>query len=194
MISTFPNQSYYRESHKLLTVNAEIISNKEFEECIFEKINLTGCTFSRCKFINCKFIECMFSAIKPTDSMFNDAEFTDSKIIGFDWTMVKSVYGLSFHNSQINYSNFRFLKLQKLKLINCIAKEVDFTEADLSEGDFTGTDFEGSRFFKTNLSKANFKLAKNYFIDIKTNILKKAVFSYPEAMNLLQTLDIIVEY
>ena len=194
MDSTFGQQSYYRQTHKSLSITNGNIVNKEFEECIFSKINLTDCKFTRCKFISCKFQDCLLSAIKPTDSLFANIDFMDSKVIGFDWTLASNTYNLNFNNCQLNYSNFRFLKLQKIKVLNCIAKEVDFTEADLAESDFSGTDFEGSRFFKTNLTGVNFKTAKNYFIDIKTNTIKKAVFSYPEAMNLLGSLDITVEY
>lgn len=78
-------------------------------------------------------------------------------------------------------------------MVNCEAKETDFTDTDLSYGDFKNTDFEKSRFFKTNLSYADFKGAKNYFIDTKNNTLKKTRFSLPEALSLLNTLDIILD-
>jgi len=100
---------------------------------------------------------------------------------------------MHFINSQLDYSNFRFLKLAKIKMVKCQAKEVDFIETDLSGGDFRETDFEKSRFFKTNLSHADFKGARNYLIDPANNVLKKTRFSLPEAMGLLQGLDIILE-
>lgn len=65
--------------------------------------------------------------------------------------------------------------------------------ADFSERDFRNTDFEKSIFSKTNLYKVNFKGAKNYYIDIKNNNIKKAKFSLPEALSLLDTLDIEIE-
>lgn len=78
-------------------------------------------------------------------------------------------------------------------MINCEAKEVDFTETDLSEGTFGGTDFERSIFSKTNLTKANLKGAVNYSIDPRYNIIKKAHFSLPEALSLLGCLDIVID-
>ena len=78
-------------------------------------------------------------------------------------------------------------------MINCEAKEVDFTETDLSEGRFNGTDFERSVFSKTNLTKANFSGAVNYSIDPRYNTLKKTHFSLPEALSLLSCLDIVID-
>ena len=85
------------------------------------------------------------------------------------------------------------LKLKKLKMTGCEAKEADFTEADLSTGDFSNTDFEKSIFFHTNISGADFKGARNYYIDARVNIVKKAKFSLPEALALLDGLDVVIE-
>ena len=127
------------------------------------------------------------------DSRFIDVTFTKSKVIGFDWTKAQKIQDLVFNNCQINYSNFKLLKLPKVKIMGCEAKEVDFIETDLTGGDFKNTDFEKSRFFKANLTEADFKGARNYFIDVKNTTLKQTRFSLPEAMVLLNSLDIIIE-
>lgn len=194
MIPSLKPSIYYQKVLSNITLTKKSIKDKEFEECRFIKLHLTDCKIEKCKFINCSFEDCILSAIKPFNSIFFEVEFKECKVIGCDWTLSAKVDSLSFSNSQISYSNFRFLKLTKLKLINCIAKEADFTETDLSEGDFTGTDFEGARFLKTNLTRANFRKAINYLIDIKSNTITKAQFSYPEAINLLKCMDITVEY
>jgi fluoroquinolone resistance protein len=84
-------------------------------------------------------------------------------------------------------------EFKKMKLVNCIANEVDFSESNMTECDFTGTDFAESTFAKTNLTKANFTKAKNYSIDFRTNTLSKTKFSLPEVISLLDILDIIIE-
>ena len=70
-----------------------------------------------------------------------------------DWTKAQHLKELEFFSSQINYSNFKMLKIPKTKIVDCEAKEVFFTEADLGQGDFRNTDFENSLFFKTNPAK-----------------------------------------
>lgn len=113
--------------------------------------------------------------------------------MGIDWTKAKNVRFLTFERCDITYSNFSFMKLPHLKLIECTAKEVDFNETDLSEGIFTKTDFTDTKFIKTNLTKADLRGAYNYGIDFNFNTLKKAKFSLPEAGSLLKSLNIIVE-
>ncbi len=189
----FSKDNYYREKLTKLSFEKETIKAKDFEECEFESCIFVACKLEKCKFINCKFTECMLSAINPLDSRFIDVTFTNSKVIGFDWTKVQKVEDLSFSKCQVNYSNFKLMNLAKIKLVDCEAKEVDFIETDLTAGDFKNTDFEKSHFFKTNLTHADFKGAKNYYIDAKNNTLKKTRFSLPEALVLLESLDIIVE-
>lgn len=161
-----------------------------FEDCEFEGCSFVECLFSRCNFVNCRFKDCLLSAVKPDDSRFADVSFLKSKVIGLDWTRAELVSDIRFVNSQISYSNFRLLKLPKIEIRDCQSKDVDYSGADLSESDLRGTDFEQSVFFKTTLTKANFSGATNYYIDARKSIIDKAKFSLPEAMSLLQSLNI----
>ena len=127
------------------------------------------------------------------NSEFREVKFVSCKAIGADWTKAEKIKELSFSDCLISYSNFRLLKLPKISMIKCEAKDVDFIEADLSGGDFRNTDFENSVFFKTNLTDADFTEAVNYSIDVKNCVLTNARFSLPEALSLLYNLDIIIE-
>lgn len=189
----FTKSAYYQEKFSKVSLTNEELKEIEFEECKFNDCSFVDCKFEKCKFISCKFSGCMISAINPTDSRFVEVAFLNSKVIGLDWTKAQHIQEVSFDSCQINYSNFRLLKLPKLKAVSCEAKEVDFSETDLSEGVFTDTDFERSIFSKTNLTKANFKGAKNYFIDARYNTIKKARFSLPEALTLLSSLDVVID-
>jgi len=189
----FSENIYYQDNFSKLSLEKETLKHKIFEECIFDTCIFVDCKFEKCKFINCKFNGCILSAIVPIDSRFDQVTFVKAKVIGVDWAKAQKIQGLVFDGCQINYSNFKLLKIPSTKMINCEAKEVDFIETDLSNGDFENTDFENSRFFKTDLSHANFKKARNYFIDVKNNTLIKTRFSLPEALILLDSLDIIID-
>ena len=189
----FAKNAYYQERLSKLSSSNETIKNKEFEECEFNECSFVDCKFEKCKFINCKFISCTLSAVTPTDCRFVEVNFSSSKVMGIDWTKAQHIEDISFEACQINYSNFRLLKLPKLKVVNSEAKEVDFTETGLEGSDFSDTDFEGSVFSKTNLTKANFRGAKSYYIDARYNKVKKAQFSLPEALSLLNSLDVIID-
>lgn len=190
---SFPEDAYYKAKFSKLSLEDVSVQLKIFEECEFNGCHFISCKFKKCKFINCAFNDCIISDMVPFNCRFNEVKFTGCKVIGVDWTKAEELRAPGFNNSQINYSNFRMLKIPKTKIIACEAKEVDFAEADLSQGDFQRTDFEKSIFFKTNLSQADFRGAKNYFIDVKNNVIKKARFSLPEAMALLQSLDIVID-
>jgi fluoroquinolone resistance protein len=189
----FREKVYYRENFAKLAFSGELIEAETFEECEFNKCSFIDCKLEKCKFLSCQLNECTLSAINPAESRFLEVKFSACKVIGFDWTRAAKIDGLEFAGCQINYSNFKLLKLPGIRIINCEAKEVDFIETDMSAGIFKNTDFEKSRFFKTNLSNADFKGAKNYSIDVQNNILKKTRFSLPEALALLNSLYIILE-
>ncbi len=176
-----------------MQLSGEKIADGEFEECIFEQCSFVNCCIERCKFITCKFKDCLISANKLTDSQFSEIVFTNTKAIGLDWTKARRVQELSFKDCQINFSNFRFLKLPGIKIIDCEAIEVDFGGTQLESGEFYGTNFERSVFSKTNLIKADFRRAKNYAIDVRDNKIGSAKFSVPEVLGLLQYFHVVIE-
>ena len=190
---TLEEKSYFNEKFTNLSFSGETIEARGFEECEFSRCSFINCKLEKCKFLKCRFNECILSAINPSNSRFNEVNFASSKVIGFDWTKAGKIEDLEFTDCQINYSNFRMLKLPNIKIVNCEAQEADFIEADLSKGIFKNTDFVKSQFFKTNLTEADFRGARNYFIDVRNNTLKRARFSLPVALVLLESLDIILE-
>lgn len=188
----FTQTSYFQEKFTKLTLSDTKVDEIEFEQCQFNDCVFINCRFEHCHFYNTKFINCSLSAVLFTDSRFIDTSFFGSKVIGIDWTRTQSIQNLIFENCQLNFSNFRQLKLPNSKITSCEAKEVDFNEADLSNSDFHDTDFDQCIFHKSNLTKCNFVGAKNYLIDPKNNSIKKAKFSLPEALTLLQSFDITI--
>ncbi len=189
----FTKDNYYQEKFTDLNIGKEIIKGVEFEDCQFINCTFLETTFQKCLFLDCQLDGCNISALNPLSSRFNDVRFENSKVIGLDWTKADQIQELSFNNCQINYSNFRMLKLPKIIITNCQAKELDFTETDLKESNLSGTDFEKTVFYKTNLTKADFRGSKNYYLDIHNNTLTKALFSLPEAISLLASLNIVLE-
>jgi fluoroquinolone resistance protein len=193
MADIIENINFQKKITRVSLGETDILKGKEFEECRFENCSFIKCKFEKIKFISCTFHDCILSAVSLTDTRFLEVNFTKCKVIGFDWSKVVHIRDLEFNECQLNYSDFSYLKLPGAKMTGCEAKEVDFTEAKLNGGDFRKTDFEKSRFYNTDLTEADFRGATHYFIDVKNNILKKTHFSFPEAITLLNSLDIIIE-
>lgn len=192
------NQEYSDQHFLKLHEEKKVFSAIEFYNCTFENCYLLECLFQKCTFTHCTFINCDISALKVTNSKFIEVVFESSKVIGVDWTQAGKVgsympLSLKFFQSTLTYSTFFGLNLAHIEVVKCIVHEVDFTDADISEGNFRETDFLESKFHNTNLSKADFRQARNYTIDPRANIVKKAKFSLPEAMTLLSGFDIILE-
>jgi fluoroquinolone resistance protein len=150
-------------------------------------------TFRQCRFEQCVFEKCDVSLLKVPESSFIGVRFLHAKMLGIDWTQAATPLTLAFHGSNISHSMFTRLSLQKMEMVECVAREVDFTGTNLTRANLGKTDFQGSRFADTNLSYADFSKAVNYAIDPRTNRLKKAVFSVPEAMSLLSAFDIVLK-
>ena len=80
--------------------------------------------------------------------------------------------------------------MPKSGFITCKLEETDFSETKLDESIFHFSDLTRAIFNHSDLRKADFRGAHNYVIDPRNNFLKEAVFSEPDVMSLLETLDI----
>ena len=169
------------------------VYDRTFKNCTFKNCQLNGLVFSDCHFTDCIFEDCDLSLIKVKGSYFSKLKVIRCKAIGIHWFDTGKPFSAEFTDSNISYSSFFGKPLKKTKFKNCVAKEVDFSECILTEADFSGTDLQGARFSNTDLSLANFKEAKNYFVDVQFNKVKKAKFSLPEALRLLDAFDVVIE-
>jgi fluoroquinolone resistance protein len=193
MITIISGFEYENQEFKNVNLRQSLISRAEFQNCTFNKCDLSQSVFTECRFYDCTFQACDLSLVKLNGSYVRNSTFVGSKMIGINWIEASKQFSANFENCTINLSSFFGMSLKKMKLVNCIANEVDFSESNMTECDFTGTDFAESTFAKTNLTKANFTKAKNYSIDFRTNTLSKTKFSLPEVISLLDILDIIIE-
>ena len=83
--------------------------------------------------------------------------------------------------------------MKKTSFIDCSLKEVDFTSADLSMAAFINCDLLNAIFMQTILEKADFRTARNYYLDPERNKIKNAKFSHFGALGLLAKYNIEVE-
>jgi fluoroquinolone resistance protein len=182
--------NYFEQTFVKLDCSSKTIQNKLFENCRFKHCNFDNSKLLNCKFVDCEFIHCTLNTIVITDTMFSQVIFEHSKLMGINWAtakwpQVKLSSLINFYSCNISHSSFFCLGLAEISMQECKAHDVDFREADLSYGNFTHTDFYQSMFIKTNLMGADFSGAVNYNIDIRLNEVKKAIFNFPDAINLL---------
>ena len=192
-----PETRYTDQVFKGLHLDGIQIISSEFLDCVFSDCSFAESVFRKCRFVNCAFQGCDLSLAKVPGSIYSATRFEDSKIIGVNWAQADwpiSSLGkpISFIKSAISHCTFIGLSLKGIRVVDCVAVDVDFREADLSQADFAGSDLSESLFNNTNLSQADLSRARNYLIDPGQNVLKGARFSMPEAMSLLYNMDIIL--
>ena len=189
---------YEDKTFDKLNYQDKLISDCTFTNCTFTHCNFCQTIFKNCRFEECTFDKCDLSMMKVKGSTFSHINIADCKAIGILWFDAKTPFArkpftISFIDSFISYSSFYGMNLRKVKFSRCTAKEVDFSECDLTEATLHGADLEGTRFINCDLSGADLTDARNYYIDVQANKIKKAKFSMPEAMALLDSLDIILD-
>jgi len=86
------------------------------------------------------------------------------------------------------------LDLKHLTFEDCLIKEANFGEADLTDVKFVRCDLTESDFLHTNLTGADFRTSKNYAINLNDNKVEGAKFTFPEALSLLRSYNIIIEF
>ncbi len=189
----FLEEFYKEEAFSALNEEEIRLSGAEFYKCRFESCSfgaykITGARFESCQFVNCDFSLAIF---KETELI--DVEFDGCKLIGVDWTLIKNRLQCEFKNCKLDSSSFYGMPLKVLNMIDCSARDADFEEADLTKADLSGCDLLRAKFNGANLSGVDLRGARSYSIDPNKTKVKKAKFSMPEVLSLLDEFDIIIK-
>lgn len=124
--------------------------------------------------------------------------FEDSTLIGIAFHQLANAQGVppifdALYDCHLKYCSFADMKLAKTDFANTTFQECLFEACDLTAGSFADCELGGTQFTSCDLRKADFRDAFGYAIDLASNRLKGAKFSFPEAVHLLDSLGIIVE-
>lgn len=99
----------------------------------------------------------------------------------------------SFTGCTLDHSSFFKTKIKKTFFKSCQLHDADFSECDLSGALFDTCDLHNATFENTILEKADLRTAINYSINPEVNKIKKARFSLPAVIGLLDKYDIDIE-
>lgn len=163
----------------------------EYENCVFKNCNFHEQNLSEFQFIDCQFIDCDLSLAKLNGTTFREVDFNNCKLLGLLFTDCHP-FGLSFsfRHCILNYSSFYNLKIRKTTFDHSQFEEVDFTESDLTASKFIECNLNRSTFDHTILEKVDFRTSHYYSIDPERNRIRKAKFSIPDIVGLLDKYDI----
>jgi fluoroquinolone resistance protein len=166
----------------------------DYEGCSFMNCNFSNEDLSSIHFIDCVFSGCNISLVKLYKTLFRDVEFKDCKMLGMPLYDCNNVLlSAGFDNCILNHSSFFKLNLKKMRFNSSTLIEVDFTEADLTSAIIKNCDLLNAKFENTILEKADLRTSFNYSINPELNRIKKAKFSMPAVIGLLDKYDIEIE-
>lgn len=173
---------------------AKALEKADYEACFFTNCNFMNADLSDIRFTDCEFTDCDLSTVKLLKTAFQNIKFKDCKLLGLHFDHCSDfLFEVGFENCTLNLSSFYQRKLKKTRFANCGLQEVDFAEADLSQAVFDNCDLFKAIFENTVLEKADLSSAYNYSINPELNKIKKAKFSIPDVIGLLDKYDIEVD-
>lgn len=186
--------SYYTDQTFTPESLTEPLYVGEYDNCVFQNLDLNGLNLRDFKFIDCDFNACNLSMIKLSGAAFRNCSFDGCKMLGIRFEDLNPI-GLEMHFESCNLSDSSFfqLKLNNTRFIRCELQRVDFTEAHLKQADFTESDLKDAVFYQSNLEQADLRKAKAFLIDPSVNKLNKARFSRESLDGLLLTFGISIE-
>jgi len=192
------DQDFEYERFTGLSITEQTIENCHFTDCEFIDCSFENCEVRRCSFSECIFKGCRINAIKPLHCHIRSSDFAECRLIGVNWNqwITPNQFSAPFStitNCRMKYNNFMEMNLIKTDFSGCTITESLFGECRLAESSFNSCELSGTEFFKCDISKADFRNSVGYKIDIATNKMKGARFSFPEAINLLAGLGISIE-
>lgn len=169
------------------------LDGRVFSSCAFQNCDFSESLLYNTEFCNCTFTNCNFSLPKLDGCRLQEVHFIDCKIVGAEFFKCqKTFFSVMFTKCMLQYCNFSDLKMKKTSFSKSKLKECFFTNTGLSGADFGGVDLSGTIFHNCDLSLADFSSAIQYQIDPQANKIKKAKFSLPEVVGLLQSFDITI--
>lgn len=189
------DKKYIEDQHfDKVDFTAKGFETAEYDNCRFTNCNFSNADLSNATFAECEFQGCNLSMAKLSKTSFRDAKFIQCKLLGLHFQDCDSfLIAFSFEHCQLNIASFYKLNLKKTRFSHCVLQEADFTEADCQLAVFDHCDLANAIFDNTNLEKADLRSALNYSIDPSKNKIKKAKFSLPGVVGLMDHLDIIIE-
>ena len=188
------SSEHYRDTAFRRVEQRADVEGTTFVGCTFDDSHLRELAFRECRFLACAFVACDLSLVDVSGSVFRDVSFDACNLTGVNWSRASATLHdpleVDFRDCILDFALFRGCSLEERRIDHCVAHECDLRETVLRGAVCRGTDFAGSNFEGADLSGADFRKARNYAIDVRTTRVAGARFTLPDAVALLEGLEI----
>lgn len=197
MAGLLPDGEHTEEAFTDRRAGDEPVRGASFVDCTFTGCDLEGLELVGGELDGCTFTDCNLSLLRPVDTRISETRFTRCKLTGVDWTLAAwphlAVSDLvAFERCRLDHSTFAGLRLPEVRFHRCSLREVDLSECDLTGASFVHSELDGAHLARTDLSGAHLEGATGYRIDVRSNQLRGATVSLPEAASFLAQLGLEV--
>lgn len=190
-------ERYWEQEHfEGLVLSGQRIEGVELADCTLQRCVLEEMTLRNCRFTDCTFIDCRIANPAIEHTLMTGSRFIRCGLMGVAWKTMSSGYLLpveQFIDCQLRYHHFLEMELGKFDFSSSTVRDSMFADCTLRESSFAGCSLQGTEFFRCDLSRADFRHASGYTVDLEGCTLRGARFSFPEVVDLLNGLDIVIE-
>ncbi len=175
-----------------------VLEDAQYFECVFVKCAFSRVAMRNVTFSNCVFEDCALRNVTFRECSMLNSVFQRCALMGLDWSVLRR-HGTrlsllrGMRSCSIKYNTFMDMKMAKMDFSDSILHDCYFQECDLKQTDFRRCDLQNTVFQACSLSKADFRDARNYRINVMNNAITRAKFSHPDVVGLLSGFDIVIE-
>lgn len=192
-MKNYEEQVFKGKNLKEVSIEHHNFVDCHFDDCYFEACRIISCSFTNCRFTNCDII-----SLSSEHSEVKGAVFQKCNLIGVHWEKLspanKYLHSIDkFSHCYLKYNFFVDMNLKSFDFSTNVIQESIFEKCNLSESNFNDCNLESTQFVGCDIRKSDFREARGYSIDISTNKLKAARFSFPEVVRLLDSLEIKID-
>ena len=193
-------QDMYFENKTIenIKLEGEVLEEAEFVDCEFRQCVFENCTLRRCNFKGCTFTNCNIISLKTKHSQSKNTELSNCNLIGIHWNELMPAGGIfdtirKMSGCFLKYNTFMGMRFTKFDFSDNNIQESLFDDCNLKESNFKGCQLERTQYTNCDMRKADFRDTSGYQIDLLSNQLEGARFSFPDVVNLLNSIGVRVE-
>ena len=185
----FADYSY--QNFEATQVGDDSLANKAFIGCEFISCQFEGTDFTQTTFEDCLFKDCALYTVNLYGASWVEVELDGCKLVNVNFSLLNQmITSFSFNMCKIISCIFDDMSLIKTQFTESSFDETVFYHCQLREANFEDSEFFNTRFEDCKLEKARFIGTEGLQLDIRNNIVTKAVFDSRTAILLLDSFDI----
>ena len=165
-----------------------------FEECEFERLDLSGQDLRNTRFENCVFRQCLLQDVRLTGTRLHGVRFEQCTLPGLRWSTLDTlVLDFTLVECRAPLGDWGEMDLQGIQFKACDLSGGNFSMTDARKTGWADCRLRDTIFDRTDLREADFRGASGWTIGPAENRLRGARFDSADLTGLVQSLGILLD-